>query len=267
MDTFPIFIGGAGRSGTTLLRVILDSHPHIACGPELKITPVITKLWNECQTIYAPFLKQYGIGPDNTNDLYRRLIVSILDSYRNTVGKTRIAEKTPNNIKIFHHLHRLFPQSPLIHVVRDGRDVVASLLTMRWQTPQGDPIEYTKDASKAAQFWLDAINSGEKFKSANPSHSGVYYEIRYEDIVLEPEKTLRKLFSFIKEPWDPAVLNYYENNRDLAEESSAEQVKQHLYTSSIGRWKNDLSKRQKEEVKSVAGAKLVELGYATDLSW
>ena len=59
----PIFIGGAGRSGTTLLRVILDSHSHIACGPEIKVLPTIAGLWADFQTKYAAFLSQSRIGP------------------------------------------------------------------------------------------------------------------------------------------------------------------------------------------------------------
>jgi hypothetical protein len=130
----PIFIGGAGRSGTTLLRVILDSHPNIACGPELKITPFIASYWYDFQTRYSQILKEYLIGENEINEIFSRMIISLLERYRIDQGKIRIAEKTPHNVTIFSHLHKIFPESPLVHVVRDGRDVISSLLTMDWKS-------------------------------------------------------------------------------------------------------------------------------------
>jgi hypothetical protein len=65
----PIFVGGAGRSGTTLVRVILDSHPNIVCGPELKLTPLIGQLWHQFMTVHAPVLQEYLLEPDDVNEL------------------------------------------------------------------------------------------------------------------------------------------------------------------------------------------------------
>ena len=267
MNNAPIFIGGAGRSGTTLLRVIIDSHPNIACGPELKIIPTIARQWEELLKANRRALGQYGIGPNDLNRLYAQLIQGLLEKHLFKQKKNRIAEKSPDNIFYFLHLHNLFPQSPLIHVIRDGRDVVASLLKMNWVSPQGVPIEYTQDAGKAAQYWLSAIESGQKANSINTAISRQYYEVRYEDIVANPTETLKDLFIFINEPWNAGVLRYYEQDRNLAMESSAGQVQKKLFRSSVGRWEKNLSAPQKEAVKKIAGEQLIRLGYAQDMSW
>jgi hypothetical protein len=75
------------------------------------------------------------------------------------------------------------------------------------------------------------------------------------------------LFEFLGEPWDDAVLRFHENARQLAGESSAEQVSKPLYTSASGRWAKDLTGSNKTAVKAVAGDLLIELGYAADQDW
>jgi hypothetical protein len=83
----------------------------------------------------------------------------------------------------------------------------------------------------------------------------------------DPVPTLQGLCAFINEPWDPVMLNFHEHERNLAGESSADQVSRPLYTASIGRWKQDMSPEDKQAVKDVAGDLLIELGYATDREW
>ncbi len=257
-----IFVGGCGRSGTTLMRVILDSHPNIACGPEFKVTSSIMSLWAQCRTVFAEILKSYHLQAEEINGAFADLIRTLLNKYRTSAGKVRIAEKTPGNLFFFQHLHHVFPQSPLIHVIRDGRDVVVSLLTMNWlDANTGQPVAYTRDARKAAEYWVQAIRAGQQLQTEQ------YLEIRYEDMVCEPERTLRKLFAFLDEPWDPVVLSFHEEKRDLGSESSAEQVSRPFYTHSVGRWRTDLTEINKELVKEVAGETLIELGYVADMNW
>ena len=263
----PIFIGGAGRSGTTLLRVILDSHPNIACGPELKTIAAVCDLWYSCQTLFLPFLKENHLEVGDINRIFARMIQSLLDKNRRLAGKQRSAEKTPVNLYYFNHLHCIFPESPLIHMIRDGRDVVCSLLTMDWFHPKtGKREPYTVSPAKAAQYWVDAIEVG-RTHADNQELSGRYRELRYEDLVSDPEPTLHALFEFLDEPWNPVVLSYYEKTRNLASESSAEQVSKPLYTSAVGRWKQDLTGKAKRAVKEVAGDLLIELGYAEGKDW
>lgn len=263
----PIFIGGAGRSGTTLLRVILDSHPNIACGPELKILPQISAWWHACQTQFAPLLRNYEMTDSDVNAMFATMIQTILDKHRLRHGKQRSAEKSPNNVQAFFHLHTMFPQSPFVQVIRDGRDVVASLLTMDWKTADGKPVPYTRDAVAAAQYWLHCVQSGRRFRDTLPADQKTYTEIRYEAMIGDPENTLRQLFDFLGEPWDARVLDYHRQSRNLADESSAVQVSQPLYSSAVQRWQNDLTKQQQQQIKPVIGAALIELGYATDTLW
>lgn len=267
MPDSPVFIGGAGRSGTTLLRVILDSHPHIACGPELKILPLISAWWHECQTKYSPFLRNYAVTDRDTNALFATLILGILDKYRLQQGKQRIAEKSPNNISAFFPLHNLFPESPLIHVIRDGRDVIASLLTMDWKTADGKPLAYTRDPVAAAQYWVNCIRAGQQFRDALPAGQSTYMEIRYEEMISAPETTLKALFAFIGEPWSDAVLSFHNHQRDLAGESSAAQVSQPIYPTAVQRWRKDLTAQQLQQIKPIITDTLVALGYEKNHTW
>jgi hypothetical protein len=247
--------------------VVLDSHRNIACGPELKVTPSICGLWFDFNTGFYPALVEYALTRDDISRVMRDLILSLLDKYRAASGKPRSAEKSPNNIFYFEHLHVIFPDSPLVHVVRDGRDVVCSLLTMDWiDSRTGAPIDYTRDARKAAEYWASAVRAGRQAGAKIGAKR--YREIRYEDIVRQPEATLRSLFEFLGEPWDDAVLRFHENtSRSLAGESSAAQVSKPLYATASGRWAQDLKPADKAAVKAVAGDLLIELDYASDRNW
>jgi len=262
----PIFIGGAGRSGTTLLRVMLDSHSQIACGPELKVLPSVASLWADLGQRFTGALAASHVHGEDLDRAFGVLVRSLLDPQRRAAGKARSAEKSPNNVFVFGHLHRMFPDAAFVHLLRDGRDVVASLLTMDWTTPDGTPIAYTKSARLAARYWASAVQAARAFaqETAGQAH---YLELRYEDLVTAPEATLRRLLAFVGEAWEPAVLAYHEQHRDLAGESSADAVVRPVSRAAVGRWQRDLPLLDRQPVKEEIGALLIELGYATDYAW
>jgi len=243
---------------------MLDSHPHIACGPELKLIPALARLWLDCQTSFAPHLRALHLAPPDVTRVFADTIAALLAPHRQATGKPRVAEKTPGNVFWFGPLHHLFPDSPLVHVIRDGRDVVASLLGIDWRGPDGQPVPFTRDARAAAEYWVASVRAGRQAAARDPGLAGRYVEVRYERLVADPEGELRRLLAFVGEPWDDAVLRHQDFDRDLAGETSAEQVRRPVNGSAVGRWRRDLSPGQLEVVRDVAGGLLLELGYGAD---
>jgi hypothetical protein len=258
----PIFIGGAGRSGTSLLRTILDSHPRIFIGAELKVIPEIAR-FRQRMTRYAAHLDHYfDIDKRALNDTFAQFIISLLHRKHKKSGKPRVGEKTPNNVFVFHHLHQIFPNSPLLHIIRDGRDVVRSLLEQEWTNATGEPLPITNDPKAAAEYWVNAVIAGRRAAQRFPTLADKYLEIRYEDLVNETEDAVRTIIDHVDETWAPEILTFHKR-----ESSVYQQVYRPISDQSVGKWTTQLSKEQKEIVKDVAGDLLIELGYAEDLNW
>lgn len=186
-DAAPIFIGGAGRSGTTLVRSLLNAHPRIAVGAELKVTPALAQCWQTVRHHTDHLGKHFGLAAADIDAAFGQLVTTLLETHRRRSEKPRIGEKTPNNVFAFPALHRMFPQSPLLHVVRDGRDVVRSLLEKNWATPDGRPMPITHDPAAAASYWRQAVLAG-LAAAQDPSLAARYHEVRYEALVHNPER-------------------------------------------------------------------------------
>ena len=134
---------------------------------------------------------------------------------------------------------------------------------MRALDPEtGKYLEYCLYAKEAAEYWKGSIEYGQwGIKNIGKKYTDRYYEIRYEDLVLDTEATLRKLFKFINEPWDDAVLEYYKVQRDFHGEARALQANRNIYKNSIGRWKKDLSLENQRIFTQCAGNLLKQLNY------
>lgn len=257
----PIFIGGAPRSGTTLLRAMIDMHPHICCGPELRAIPALAHLSAQTRMAAAGVLEaQYGTSTDDLNAAFAEMISAFLAPIRRRAGKARVAEKTPANVLHFPELRRLFPKAPLISIVRDGRDVVASLLGMDWKAPDGARMEITTDPPAAARLWRASVEGADAMRG-----DPLFHEMRYEALVADPEGALRTLLEFLEEPWSDDVLRHTENPslREGEEETSAEKAARPVTGSAVGRWRNALGPDALAAVMDEAGALLNRLGYAS----
>jgi len=257
----PIFVGGAGRSGTKLVRAILNAHPDITFGHELKVTPFIAKAWDDVR-LYGPHLHEnFGVKRKEIDDHFRQMINLFLSHlYRESEAK-RVGEKTPNNALVFPALNRLFPQSPLIHIVRDGRDVVRSMLERNWFLPDGSPHPTTTSAENAAAYWARVVKFGRSTLDDEKAREK-YLEIRYEDLVTNPEPIMRQLVDHTGEPWSDQVLRFHE-----LEDPLFPGVQRPISAKSVGRWNDKLSRKDKDTIKRVAGDLLIELGYASDYDW
>lgn len=258
----PIFVGGAPRSGTTLLRVILDAHSAIACGPEMRVLPQLAQLSASTRaSMGAIYAAHYGLDSVGLDDVFRRLIEAFLEPYAQRRGKRRIAEKTPANALHFEELARLFPDAKFIQIIRDGRDVAASLLHVDWRDGRTDqPFAYTKDPREGARVWAEHVRRGRRAAASG----GGYFELRYESLARAPEEALRPLFAFLGEKWEDGVLDF-QNNPSIAageNETSASAVAQPLTSAAIGRWERDLGAAAEKAFAGDPAALLRELGYA-----
>ena len=200
-DFEPIFIGGLFRSGTSLLRAILGQHPNIAAGLEtywfdIDWDNLSAEKNRERLRRLAVFysrdlrnIEQMAAQSPNVG----AFLTQLFDDYARKQGKGRWAEKTPGNIIHAQRLFQLWPTAKLIHIVRDPRDVLASLRqTKKWD----DPDHF-------ADMWCTFFAAAGKAKQARSE--GQFLEIRYERLVNNPETVMRGVIDFIGEPWHPAV--------------------------------------------------------------
>lgn len=239
-----IFVGGAARSGTTYLKSVLDAHSRISCGHEMKLIPMmcsIRKLW--WKNMHHQLVPA-GMPEDKLDHAFRAFAAMYMLQSR-VGGKPRIAEKTPHNVTEFGTLARWFPRAKFVHVVRDGRAVAASLLKQNWidmTAPDAGKVWYCRDVAGAARYWLHILQTADAERATIPPAQ--YHVVRYEDMVDGAEATLRALFAFLDEPWEPAVL-------------AANPVR----ADAVDRWRAELTAEQLATFHGIAGERLAAMGY------
>lgn len=226
----PIFIIGCARSGTTLLRLMLDSHPAISCGPETKFLPDLERMITRWK-----LPAKYGLPREYWLERMRAFYGALQDDYMRSRGKLRWAEKSPLYTVHLELIEELYADAQYVHLVRDARDVVASTRD-RWG--------YRAALSTALRKWRRYVGTARAFgQRLGP---GRYHELRYEDLVADPDGHARRLLEFLGEPWDDAVLDYDKAQHDFHGSHLEHQAARRLeggdarliYSSRIRRGKN-----------------------------
>jgi len=189
----PIFIIGSPRSGTTLLRLILDAHPHISCGEETHflrdLEAIVGRNWGLVAT--------YGLDREWWLAHLRALYGDFQAEVLARSGKRRWAEKDPTYTLHLGFIEELFPNALFVHLLRDGHDVVASFRD-RWG--------YVSAARAARGEWARYVRAARALGERLPAQR--FLELRYEELVSQPVAQGRRLFDFLGEPWDPSVLEF-----------------------------------------------------------
>lgn len=250
----PIFIIGCPRSGTTLLRMIIDSHPNISCGPE---THFLVDLANMTTKRWGP-ITRFGFDRNNWNARLRELFGRFHTDYMRTRGKRRWAEKTPVYTLYLDFVNELFPDAQFVHIIRDGRDVVGSFQE-RWG--------FWAAALAAIRVWSRHVRAAREFGRTVPGDR--YRELRYERLVRDPEPTLRELFTFLGEDWDPCVLQFDQAPHDVnpryaqltTERRKASSEKAAIYSARVGAGRRKRNPVLAGLLRIRAGGLLRELGY------
>ena len=167
--------------------------------------------------------------------------------------KTRWGDKTPTYIAVVPRLARLFPGARFIHLIRDGHDVAASFQRQEW---------YGTWLHANAREWLAAAKFDDSWKETRIEHQ--ILRVRYEDLILEAEKTLRVICRFIDEEFEPQMVSW-EKSVDASIPTRERRIHQKLKNrSSVNdtyRWKREMSGRQIWVSESFMGVQLHQLGY------
>jgi protein-tyrosine sulfotransferase len=206
----PIFVVGCQRSGTSLLRRILDSHPSIACPPESKFILPLEELVRDPQALRG--LDSMGFTRQEVMNRLRSFVVSFFQDYALAKGKERWADKTPNYVDCLPFLDEIFAgEARYIVIVRHPFDVCLSFEHAAEKSGQPMPAIQSHIAGAtdfragACAFWN---RQNRKISEFVPHVAGRAVSLDYELLTSQPEPVLRQMFDFLDIPWSPLVLDY-----------------------------------------------------------
>jgi hypothetical protein len=269
---FP-FLVGSGRSGTTLLRLMLEQHPDLAIPPEsyfplsmrhrepryrarggFDLDAYVADLlrnvrfgdWNLDERVVRERL--HGVEPIDWPEAVRRTFTL----YAEKEGKPRYGDKTPWFIMRIRELSTLFPESRFVHLIRDGRDVALSIREMSWG-PSAMPA--------LAEFWAKRIRIG-RTEGARLAPAR-YLELRYEDLVDDPARELRRVCGFLELDLRKEMLDHTDRAPTAVLERERDQHR-HLsepVTRGLRDWRTQMSPDDVAIFEAVAGRELVACGY------
>lgn len=248
MANRPIFIVGSERSGTTLMRSLINAHPNISCGEETHflsgLEGIVGSKWR--------LMKDYPFEKEYWYEKIRELFDGFKTETAEKQGKSRWGDKTPIYVLKLDFINTLFPDCQVIHMIRDGRDVVASSMD-RWGYRRG---------LSATKRWGKSVRAGQAFgRSVSPEK---YIEIKYEELVLDSEGTMQRVCEFLQEPWEPELLEQGTYKSALTEKrrQSTGNSDTLFYASRIGVGKKKLDPFIKGLFRYYSGSLLKELGYS-----
>ena len=280
------FVVGVSRSGTTLLRLMLDAHPDLAIPAETRFLPELFALVGvgagpDPITDFLTAHERWGDFGLDAGELRRRIAElsrpspgavarAFYELYAEGQGKARWGDKSPPYVSAMPVIRAALPEARFIHLIRDGRDVAASLLARPWGM---------RKPRRIARRWVREVTRARRDAAGMPP--GCYLETRYEDLVAEPDRVLREICSLVELDYDPAMLRYHERaesrlaelgdrpGRDGRARSASqraiqfERVRRPLDRARAGSWREELSAEDRAEFESLAGGLLAELGYPT----
>jgi len=266
----PLIVLGVRRSGTTLLRVMLDRSTMLAVPDESYFVPQLASRHRR-PIDRAAFLEDlrrvrrlldFGISADDVAPRIRdgmtpgAAIAAVFETVAAAEGKERWGDKTPLYMQYLGVLDRLFPDALYVHLVRDGRDAALSYLAV----PPGimtEPWGHPRDARGFACLWRTEVEDARALGARlGPER---YLELRYEDLVARPDAALQQVCAFAGLPYEGEMLGYV-GAVDLAGKPHQRRLAQPP-TPGVRDWRTDMGPDDARGFESIAGDLLRELGY------
>jgi sulfotransferase family protein len=280
------FVVGVGRSGTTLLRLMLDAHPALAIPPETHFVPELIEAadagasaaelaalitgarhWGDFGLDAGALASRIGTPESGDAAAVAR---SFYELYAERQGKPRWGDKTPIYVTRMRAIGAVLDEARFIHLIRDGRDVALS--RRRRGMGAGKPIADT------AERWKRRI---ERARSQARRLRGRYIELRFEDLIADPEPVLRRACELVELDFDTRMLAHHERADGRLSEiggdldgregrqarSGAERLASHALATGPPRaerteaWRTEMSDPDRREFEAVAGGLLADLGY------
>ncbi|MHB8693350.1 MAG: sulfotransferase family protein [Solirubrobacteraceae bacterium] len=275
-----LFVVGAARSGTTLLQRMLDAHPELAVVNETYWVPrkfrerlgltrqgLVTDALVP-MLLASPKFERMGVSEDDLRRLlsskeplsYDGLVASIFDLYADRAGKPLAGDKTPGYVRRIGQIHELLPRARFVHIIRDPRDVCLSMRDWssgertagQYGTWQLDPVVST------ALYWRYSVTVGREAGAALGPE--LYHEVRYEDLVADPEKELWALCGFLALPYAEQMTRYHEGKTRVkpGRSSKAQWLPP---TAGLRDWRSQLGGEEVQRIEIAVDQVLLDLGY------
>lgn len=266
----PLFVLGVRRSGTTLLRVILDRSPGLAIPDETFFVPQVAhrhgstidpeEFLDDLRRI--PRVATWGVSAD---DLSSRIepgmstgeaLDAVFLAYAAKHGKPRWGDKTPLYMQHLDLIDRLFPNAQYVHLIRDGRDTALAFLDM----PEGVATRTWALPRSAAGFaceWSTEVEGARRL--GRRIGTSRYLEVRYEDLVTDPAGVVASVCTFAEIPFDQAMLEYSEAV-DVSKKPHLQRLLEPP-TSGVRDWRSQMRPEDVLAFEAIAGGVLEDLGY------
>jgi hypothetical protein len=276
-DCAPFFIFGCPRSGTSLLSQMLGSHPNLAIPYEShlydSIYPIVERYSNPCreslrarlvsEILRTEHIRNWTPPPSlpDTLEAIRRydfhgIVEGLMRAWAQRQGKARWGEKTPQHTLCWRTIAAGFPRLQVIHLIRDGRDVALSYKAAFFGPKHVYPL---------ARRWQQYLSAAEEARASLGDKA--FLQVRYEDLVRDPELELRRICGFLGEEFAPSMLAYHQDNSTFhADQRNARNLGHPVMSQNVGKWRTEMTPREVRIFEALAGASLEQYGYARALT-
>lgn len=266
---------GSPRSGTTLIAEVLDAHPAVAIGPETHYYNVFAhdcdredclghpdKRREFLQMVLSSAAAQQMALPDDLEERvldaidenapsHRDVLGTILSGYARARGAERWGEKTPRHLEWVPRIVEDFPNARVLCIVRDPRDVALS----REKTPWESSIW------RSAKDWMRHARMADENADRFPDS---FTEVRYEDLLADPEAVVERLCEFVDLSFDPSMLSFHEGSSrtfEMEAEPWKKKASEPIDPSNREKWRDQMGAADRWIVEQVAGEGMATRGY------